>query len=457
MRSAAVCTCSESWPIAALLTSPSTDAELVPRRPDEGLARLGVGDVDRARRSSGVGVLARPAPSSSGVTVRANAATRTPCSSRSVDHGQPQSARGAGDQHDRGRRDGVRLRCSGDCRGVGVRHRSSGSPCRGSSRAGVIRRGTPYSGSRSSHQRPESRPHRAAGSAVPGAQDHLGHDHRARPGAPCGPVTCAHTTSGCGAAASPHHACGDLGSTDVDLVGVEPPGDQHPAVLDHAPRHRSRTAPSRPSPWYGEETTSSSSLDGEPWAARACRGPATRPGSRPVRRGPRSTHRPRRRRRSRRSAPVREQLAELVEHRLVDRLAAEGDLLPAAPRASSSPWVMIVWRQKVGVPEAAVDLVRRWRPPPSRPDRPGRRPPGPGPSDPQAERDHLPPGVGAGGVRAQPPVRCRSGRATVVSEPGVCPIRLGRPVDPEVSSQSRSASGARGRVAGVTPSPLDDV
>ena len=123
----------------------------------------------------------------------------------------------------------------------------------------------------------------------------------------------------------PHDPGGDLGPADVDLVGAGPAGDQHPAVLDDHGIARAHGALEALAV-VGRGDDQLAVLDGEPGTVGRIalqpldreagatvvdhdRGAELRGGVDP------------------RDPGVREQAGQLVEHGLVDRFAAQADLL----------------------------------------------------------------------------------------------------------------------------------
>ena len=215
-----------------------------------------------------------------------------------------------------------------------------------------MRRGTPYSGSRSSHHRRQRRS--ALGRrGLARAQHDVGDDHACRPAAPCGRARAPRRRRDGPAAPTATTPAETFAPPTLISSGSSRP------VISTRPSSTStrspvRTAPSRPCAVVRRGDHQLVAVDRRAAAGPARRAPATRPGTRPGRRGRRSRHRPRRRRRSRRSGRRGRASLQLVEDGLVDRLATEGDLLQRHLGQARRRGVMIVCRQKVGVPEAAV-------------------------------------------------------------------------------------------------------
>ena len=327
MRSAGVCTCSESWPMAALLTSASTTPSLRLDLLDEGLAGLGVGDVDRAevRRSRGT---ARPAPRARGSRCGRTRRRLTPCSSRSVTMARPRPreapeisttvAAGTGSSSSAV---GVASSCVVSDIALQrllrrnrvqqldpARYAVVGQPLL----APAVDRGQRCPGPRS---RRSGAPPRRRPSCRPAAPCGRARGPRPRPGATAAPTV----TTPAETFAPP---------TLISSALVRPVISTRPSSTTTA--SPVRTAPSRPSPWWGEAITSSPSTDGDP---RPVGDVAVQPLDREP--GPAVVDHDRGADLGGGVDPgdpgLREDLGQLVEHRLVDRLAAEADLLQRAP------------------------------------------------------------------------------------------------------------------------------
>src|SRR6266508_3638177 len=381
--SADVCTCSESWPTAALLTMPSIGPSLASTSFTKAWpAASSFTSTEPACTWSGY---FSASAVSSGVTVRANAATLTPCSIRSVTIARPRP------------REPPETRTTLE---GGTRVGSDIALQR------LLRRDFFQQLDPARHavvRQPGAAPldQVGVGGRAHGlVQHHFGGDHPADDRG----FAREHPRPGDRRVRGQHvadQARGHLGAADVDLVAVQPAGDQDAAVDDRDPvAGPDRAVQSGAVVRGGDDQLVI--LDRQQRPVDAGVRLAVQPGDREP--GLAVVHHDRGAHLGRGVDPgdprFREHLPQPVQDRLVDRFAAERDLLqrhlgqrlavaidglpPERRRTGCGGHAVLGGDHRPGIQLGRLDhdqvLV-------------GER---------QRDRDHLPPGVGAGRVRAQP-------------------------------------------------------